>query len=312
MTTMTTPITYAKALTADLRMAAVIQAQVQMQMADTASLRNFITFVGDINGSGSDSIRLRYADFGAKTPMAAAADGGDIAASSMDGSVATVTIARSFLRYDLTDLLVMSSLGRDLDPFVIAEGLAGSATARINEIICSTFTNATNSVGTSGVNMSTDDFMDALYQLELTNNPNPSRWMCVLHNRQLADLQASLRAENNNFLAFSPATEAMSSAKENGFVGSLLGVRVFKSAYVQPDAGNLNYIGMMFSERGVGYGIGSVPPLAGATEVRPGGAPVTVAFQRDESSGLTEVCAHLYCGASILEDDRCVKVITDL
>lgn len=311
MTTMTTPITYAKAATADLRMAAVIQAQVLMQMADTSSLRNEITFVGDVNGSGSDSIRVRYADYGAKTPMAAAADGTDTGASSMDGSVATVTIGRSFLRYDLTDLLVMTSLGRDLDPFVIAEGLAASATARINQIICTTFTNATNSVGTSGVDMSVDDFMNALYQLELTDNPDPSQWLAVLHNRQLADLQASLRAENNNFLAFSPATEVVSSAKAPGLVGSLLGVRIFKSSFVQPDAGNLNYEGMMFSPRGVGYGIGSVPPITGGSEMRPAGAPVTVAFQRDESAGITEVCAHLYCGASILEDSRCVKIVTD-
>jgi hypothetical protein len=68
----------------------------------------------------------------------------------------------------------------------------------------------------------------------------------------------------------------------------------------------------MFSYGGIGYAVGTPKPLPGAMlEQRPAGTPVVVAMQRDESAGLTEIVGHLYCGAAIVEDLRCVKIVTD-
>jgi hypothetical protein len=68
----------------------------------------------------------------------------------------------------------------------------------------------------------------------------------------------------------------------------------------------------MMSRGGVAYAVGTPRPLAGAgVEIRPAGTPVVVAFQRDESKGLTEVMGHLYAGASIAEQARIVKIVTD-
>ena len=310
MTTMTTPQTFAKGVSADIRLAAMIEAEVRMQLADMASIRQYITYARDVTGSGSDTVRVRYADVGAKTPFASIGDGSALTASDMDGSVANITVARSGLQYDVTDLFVMTGFGRDLDPFRIAERMSYAAEARIMEIICATFDSAVSSVGSSGVDMSVDNFMDAIYALELANNPTP--YLCVLHPRQLADLQAALRAENNNFLSFSAQTEAMSAAKAPGFVGSLLGVDIFKSDYVNLNGGSTDYIGCMFSQPGIGYAIGTAQPLAGAlAELRPAGPPVTIAMERNEGSGITEIVGHLYCGAAMLETDRCVKLVTD-
>ena len=310
MTAMSTPQDYAKALAADIRIAAMIEAEVRAQLADNASIRQYITYAGDVTGSGSDTIRLRYANVGAATPFTTATDGVALAASAMDATVANITVARSGLVYDVSDLFVMTGFGRDLDPYRIAERRAAAAEARIMEIICGTFASATTSVGTSGVNMSVDNFTDALYALELASNPTP--YLCVLHPRQLADLQAALRAENNNFLSFSTGTEEMSKAKAPGWAGRLLGVDIFASAYVQLNGATTDRVGLMFSQPGIGYAIGTAQPLAGAlAELRPAGTPVTIAFERNEAAGLTTIAGHLYCGASMLETDRCVKIETD-
>ena len=302
-------ITYTALERANLRLAAMIEAEVRAQLADMASIRNFISFAGDISGTGSDAVRLRLASWGAKTPFATAVDGATVGATTPTYATADITVGRSCLRYDITDLATMTGLGRDLDPFTLGESMAASAEARIMEIICNTFSGASSSVGSTGVDMDVDDFLSALYTLELANNNAP--FLCCLHNRQFADLQAALRTENNNFLAFYSATPEMSSIKGQGYVGSLLGVDIFKSDYVITVNAGADRCGLMWGQGGLAYAIGTPAPLAGDAEMRPSGTPVTVAFQRNEAAGLTEVVGHLYCGAAIVEDDRVVKIVTD-
>ena len=81
--------------------------------------------------------------------------------------------------------------------------MAGAFESRFMEMICALFSSASSSVGASGVDMSVDDFMDALYLLEIANNP--SQLFAVLHPRQIADLQSSIRNETANAIAFNPA-----------------------------------------------------------------------------------------------------------
>ena len=158
--------------------------------------------------------------------------------------------------------------------------------------------------------MSVDDFCDAIFELEL--NDNMGNFYSVLSPRQYADLQNSLRSETNNALAFSPAVEEAIAIKGQGFQGTLMGVQIFRSAYVQNSSPAGNKIGAMMSAGAVGYAIGTPRPLAGAgAEIRPAGTPVVVAFERDESKALTEIVGHLYCGAAITEDEKIVKIVTD-
>ena len=294
----------------NVRLSNMIENEVRAILADMASIRNSgaLYFAGDIAGIGSDTISLRYANCGAATPFASASDGSDVSNTSLTDTKADITIARSALRYDVTDLAAMTGYGMDIDPFTIAAQMAASAEARMNAVIATTFSSISNSVGSSGVDMSVDDFFDAMFQLE--SQSNDGKFYCVLHPQQLSDLRDSLRAESNNALAFSPATEEMLKIKGQGFVGTFLGVDIFKSSYVTASAGNR--IGAMFSYGGIGYAVGTPKPLPGAMlEQRPAGTPVVVAMQRDESAGLTEIVGHLYCGAAIVEDLRCVKIVTD-
>ena len=307
MAALTAPQVYnAAAVSADLRLSKILQAQLHMALTDMASIRQLISYVGDLSGSGSDSIAVRYLDVG-KIPLASAVDGADVAASNMDVTAATVTLGRSALRYDISDLLVLTGTGQDLDPFLLADRLAHAAEARMSAIICSTFDSATTSVGSSGVQLSMDDFLDAVYALQLANNNTPFK--CVLANAQFNHLQAALRTENNNFLAFSANTEEMSKSKPQGYCGALLGVEVYKSSYVQLDGSTLNRVGAMFSSDGIGWATGTPQALVDGASVQPS-TLVRVEMSRDSSKGLSEIIATMYAGASILEDDRIVKIVT--
>ena len=312
MATMLTPQTFDQAADtppgALIRLEAMINAEVALQLADMASLRQFITYVGSINGTGSDTIRYRTTNLGAKSPMAAAADGAAVAGSNMDGTVADVTVSRSALVYSLSDLFSLTSFGNDIDPFFVANAMSKSAEARMNQVICATFDSATTSKGTAGLALDVDAWTEALYALEEANNG--SKLTCVLKNKAFTDLQKSLRTENNNFLSYDPGTAAMSAAKPQGYCGELLGVSIFRSDYVQDNGPATDWVSAMFSQDAIGFGTGS-PELVGASaEFRPAGSPLVVEFARESSKGSSQIIGHMYFGANILEDARIVKLIS--
>ena len=307
-------INYAGLAAADLRLAYMIENEVRAQLADMASIRNagVLRFVGDLSGSGSSALKLRYASIGSATALGSEAEGATVAATTPTYSTSTVTIGRSALRYDLTDLAGMTGLGRDLDPFALATSMSSSAEARFMELVCATFSGATTSAGVTTAQLTLDDFMDAIYALQLADNG--ARTAAVLHPRQVNQLTDSLRSESNNALSWNPATYEMMSKRGQGYVGSILGVDVWRSSHVPLDGGSNYRIAGMFnadgngSESGVAYGIGSVAPILGADSVRPAGIPVTVEFERDGAAATTRVIASLYAGAAITEDARIVKV----
>lgn len=298
----------------NLRLAAMISNEVQAMLADRASIlrTDALRFVGDLQGSGSDAIRLRYAGIGAKVPFSATTDEStDVAATLPAYSTAVCTIARNSLRYDISDLASLTGLGNDLDPFRLANSMADSATQRLMEIVCSTFESATTTAGTSGAAFTVDDFFDAMFSLELADNNGP--FWCVLHPRQWGHLVDSLRSESNNALAFSPSTADQIAIKGQGYAGSMLGVEMFRSSRVQLDTGvPTDRVGAMFSSGAVAWAVGSPAALPGGgnSEFRPAGTAVVVEFQRSASEALTSVVGHLYAGACLTQSDMIVKIQT--
>jgi hypothetical protein len=293
-----------------LRLAAMIEAEVRALLSDNASIRQSgaLLYAGDVANIGSDSITLRFAGLDGYDAMASASDGGDVSASQLEMNTATITVARQALRYDMTDLANLSGLGSDISPFRLAESMVGAFEARFMEIVAATFGSFGTSVGTPGVDMSIDDFLDGVFALELANNP--SQIFAVLHPRQIADLQASIRNEAANAIAFNSASHDMLKMMGQGYVGDFLGVQIHKSSYVAESAGDKQ--GAMFSAGAIAYAIGTPAPMVGAGgEVRPAGTPIVVEYQRDASKGLTEIIGTAYCGAGIVEDARGVLISTD-
>jgi hypothetical protein len=296
--------------TGGLRLAAMIEAEVRALLSDNASIRQSgaLLYAGDVANIGSDSITLRFAGLDGYDAMASASDGADVTASQLEMDTATITVARQALRYDMTDLANLSGLGSDISPFRLAESMVGAFEARFMEIVAATFGSFSTSVGTSGVDMSIDDFLDGVFALELANNP--SQIFAVLHPRQIADLQASIRNEAANAIAFNSASHDMLKMMGQGYVGDFLGVQIHKSSYVAESAGNKQ--GAMFSAGAIAYAIGTPAPMVGSGgEVRPAGTPIVVEYQRDASKGLTEIIGTAYCGAGIVEDARGVLISTD-
>lgn len=303
-------IKYSTLNTAGLRLDKMIENEVRALLFDAASIRNSgaLLFAGDVAGLGSSALSLRYAGLDGYEPMNTQADGTEITSTNLTTATADITVGRIGLRYDLTDLAALTKLGNDVDVFRLAGSMAGAFESRFMEMVCSLFSSASSSAGTSGVDMSVDDFMDALYLLEIANNP--SQLFSILHPRQIADLQSSIRNETANAIAFNPAHHELMKSLGQGFVGDFMGVQIHKSSYVPTDGTDRS--GAMFSAGAIAYALGTPAPLAGpAGEIRPAGTPVLVELQRDSAFSLTKIVGTAYTGAAIVEQSRIVEIATD-
>jgi hypothetical protein len=303
-------ITYTTLDTSGLRMDLMIENEVRALLHDAASIRNSgaLLFSGDVAGMGSDTISLRYAGLDGYEAMNTATDGAEITSSTLTQDTAEITVGRIGLRYDITDLATLTKLGNDIDVFRLAESMAGAFEARFMEMVCATFTGFSSQAGTAGVDMSVDDFMDALYLLEIADNP--SQLFAVLHPRQIADLQSSIRNETANAIAFNPAHHDLLKSLGQGYVGDFMGVQIHKSSYVVNNSGSRE--GAMFSAGAIAYALGTPLPLAAPNgEIRPAGTPVLVELERDSAYSLTKVVGTAYTGAAIVEQARGVQILTD-
>ena len=300
-------------LETDLRLAAIIEREIHALLTDQASMRTSgaISFMGDVAGMGSDTMRVRYAGLDGYDSFAAtAAENTDVSETSLTDASTDIAVVRAALRYDIGDLANLTGVpGADVDPFRLAQSMVGSFEQYFNALVGDAIDAATESVGATTVNLSVDNWFEAMAKLEVASVPGP--YFAILYPQQLSDLKQSLRSENNALQEMT-ATQDLMKIFGQGFVGNFLGVNTYVSTDVNTANSGDDSVGGMFGEGAIGYAIGTPRPLAGAGgEVRAAGTPVVVEFQRDASAALTEIVGHAYCGVSLLEDDRCVQIITD-
>jgi hypothetical protein len=298
-------------LSGNARVAAVLAQEIQLKLADRASLHNHASIVnfGNLAGRGSAALQVPIIGLDGSDLLASAADGAVVANTTLTSAAATLTIGRYALRYDLTDLAgpVTDSIG--LDAQRLAQSMVGSTLMAFQNALCDVIDGFTATAGSTGVDMSVDDFYSAQFALTLASVPGP--YICVLHPRQLADFQSSLRAEYGA-TQFVMATQEMLNIKGQGFAGMFNGVDIFSSSKVPTANAGADRAGAMFGYGAVGYVEGSPFPIVGAPGVvTPAGSPVVVEFDRVIGGGTTSILASYYLGIGKLQDGMGVSIITD-
>ena len=297
-------------LSGNARVAAVLAQEIQLKLADRASLHNHPSLInfGNMAGRGSAVLQVPILGLDGSDILASAADGAVVGNTTMSNVNASLTIGRYALRYDFTDLAGLTdSIG--LNAQRLAESMVGSTTMAFQNALCDVIDGFTASVGSTGVDFSVDDFYSAMFQLTLSSVAGP--YMCVLHPRQLTDLQSSLRAEYGA-MQFKPATQEMLNIHGPGTAGELNGVTIFTSSKVPTANAGADRAGAMFGRGAVGYVEGSPFPIVGAPGVvTPAGSPVVVEFDRIVGGGTTSILASYYLGLGILQQGMGVSIITD-
>jgi hypothetical protein len=303
-------------LVGDLRLAQMISQEIRLLLKDSVNLRNtpFMDFVGSINGLGSDTVRVRKAFLDGESDFSQFTGGTEADPVSdkplVDGHV-DVVVKRNALAYSITDMASMTGMGAgDIDPFRIAEHIAKSYDALFAKLTAALFTGFTAQVGAAAA-MSVSVLVEAIQTLEAagTNKGAPGPYVCVLHPAQFAELQDSIRNENNGIIQFIPASYEAISAKGSHYKGSFLGVEIYTSSYVLDDSSA--YQGAMFAAGAIGYASGMPAALPGAAQTMEMGE-VMVEMDRDATKALTRIVGHCYLGMAIIDDDRGVEIATNV
>lgn len=299
-----------------LRLSAMISQEINLLLKDTANLRNtpLLSYQGSINGLGSDTVRVRLAGLDGYDSMAAATNEiSDEAANTTALTIlnADLVAARQYIIYEMSDLASMTGFGgADIDPFRIAQSIAGSYESRFAELTGEAAASFTTTAGSNTTTLSVDDFFDAIFALEQADSGSgaPGPYACVLDPKALTELQDSLRNETGNAISRMQSSMDMLQAKGENFAGNLFGVDVYRSKHVKEN-GSSGYDNYMISPMALGYVDGIPAGVQGSADLMSMGK-VVVEFDRRPMSASTFIVGHAYLGLGIIEDARGVKLLS--
>ena len=295
-------------LKTDLRMNNMISQEIRLLLADSVSLRNtpFMTFVGSINGQGSDTIKVRQAALDGYNADQWATFSGSPEADAVTNTALTdasadVVVKRRSLAYGISDLAAMTELAGagGLDPFRIAESIARSYDGMVADLTADAYAGFSDVV-TATADLTVDDFTDAYGKLQNKSGKTvPGPYVCVLHPKSWGHLQDSIRAETGA-IKFNPATYEAISAKGDAYKGSFLGVEIYVSSYVTNDGSD--QLQAMWAPGAIGFATGA-PQIVGGSLVMQMDQ-VAIEMNRQSANATTQVIGHAYFGVSIIDQDR--------
>ena len=296
-------------LETDLRLADLLAGEIQILLADTFSLKDTGALInlGSINGRGSDTIRVPQMQIDALS--ATAAENTSVANTAVTTGSYTCAVVRHALVRELSDLANMTArLPGDADIVGLARTMVEGADQAFMDSLAATITSLSASVGSTGVNLSCDNFYEATATLQLASNRGP--YHCVLAPRQWADLQSSIHAESGVVEMRADHGDALG-VKGQGFVGRFLDVDLYVSSRIDSVNGGADLAGAMFASGCFAYATGTPVAVPGAVMSQPSDM-LTVEISRGGSrTGTTLIIGHSYFGTALAEDARGVKIVTD-
>jgi hypothetical protein len=292
----------------NLRAAEIFNRFIHEDLVDRTDLRSLAVRLGDLGGSGSDTLvtpRIAWDD-----AMAAANTDETTAAgnTALGNSAISLSVAQQIISYELSDKMLITGSAGHLDLEMIARKIVDAYILRFTDQVCALFTSFTAIVSSTGVDMDVDDFYDAIFALEQAVVPGP--FDCVLYTVQYTDLQSSIRGEGGA-AQWMPGTQNQLLAKSPGYKGEFMGVRVWATDSVGTDGPDSN--GAMYGEGAVVYAEASPrAAMPGAIQASvPAGSPVYAEFVRTGDPGLSAIVGHAFNAVGIGENARGVEIKTD-
>lgn len=245
--------------------------------------------VADISADSTLSVEFP------KWPLLTASDlteATDMSNTAVNTSSTLLTADEAGIMITVTDMLLNGAGLGGLEPF--AAELGKALANKIDADLLASASNFTNTVGTSGVDMTEDDFLSAIYALELGSAKGP--FVAVLHPYQVSNLRRAIAASTGAVWG-GPSTPAL----ELGSLGTLYGVDIVQSTNCASVNANADRQGVMMP-LGNQSGLAYVLKTSAKTE-----------FQRDASLRATEIVVTAVYGHGCVNAaaNGGVKIITN-
>ena len=295
---------------ADQTLTEALSNQYLMLLADRMALPNHpaLFYAGDIASTSSNTIKIPAIGMMAYDLLASTADGAAVANSALIDSSSTVAVARYSKSYEASDLAKMSDSGI-LNKAMFAQDAIVSGAMTLTSLIANLVDNFATTVGSTGVDATFANFLDALTALEVNKVVGP--YMAVLHPVQWGDIRKDLAITAGGAVQYAAASQEALLVRGIGFQGSLCGVDVFTSTYVPTANAGLDRAGGVFGRGAIIWADGTVANDDPSGQSMVIGGKVLFERSRTAKNGLTAYVSHRYLGAAEGIDLCGVSVITD-
>ena len=293
----------------DQRVSEILVKEQQLLLADRASLWGHPSIIplGTVNNTGSTTLKVPLVGLMGYDKMAAVSEDTAVTETSLTDASVTVTVARQSIYRKIT------TLARGTDPNSpdlyprIAEDFLMAAAMRFMEMAAALAAGFSTIVGTSGANMTVDDFFSAIFALEVASVPGP--YICVLAPIQITDFQSSLRGEGGA-IQYRSDVQDLLNIKGQGMIGSFAGVDIMKSSYIGTANSGADRSGGMWGYGAVGYAE-MLPAIADDGVKQEQRGKVFIRYNRDNLKDTEELVGDYYVGTVELQDSMGVTINTD-
>jgi len=206
-------------------------------------------------------LNTKVAQFAKWGSLSAAAvnEGTDLTSTALSTDGVTITASEVGVFLDVTDMLQAAGIA-DLNEYAMQAARALSD--KIDDDLCALLAGFSTVAGSTGVELTLDTIMTAIYTLEAANAPRP--YAAVLHPRQILDLRTLLVGASGSTATYLNKYAPDLSVKPGAFVANFMGVDFFADTNVDTANAAADYKGAMFS---VGEALGMAELWPARTEL---------------------------------------------
>lgn len=267
-----------------------------------------LMYLGSVEGEGSLTKKVPQLGLDGYDLLASTGEIAEVGNTEItDGSV-TVTVARYSKSYEPSDIARMTDAQGVLNPTRLAVDAAISASQTLVNLVAALMGGFSTVVGTSGSDMTVQNFLDAKRALQNANVDG--ELLAILHPQQWNDFIQDLALNSGGGVQYLPATAEQLARMGNGYKGKFAGVDVFTTTRVPTANAGADYAGGMFGRGAVAWADG-IPPIDLPQQQFRIGDRVLFEIDRTARKALTGFVSHRYLGVSEVLDSGGVSIITD-
>ena len=295
----------------DLALSETLAGVVVQLLADRNALRNHPALIRlpSVNGIGSTAQKISEIGLMGYNLLTSTTDGDAVANTALTDGSAVVTVARYSKSYEASDLARLIDSQGIINAQMMAMDAVVSASVTLRDIIANLVDNFATVVGTTTVDATIENFLDAITALEVAKVEGP--YLGVLHPVQWADIRKDAALNSGGAIQWNSGSQMLlDQMKGLGMKGNFLGVDVFTTTSVPTANGGADRAGGIFGRGALAWASGTVVADPDLPQLAVG---EFVMFEKDRTakSGLTAYVSHSYLGASEVIDLAGVSLITD-
>lgn len=298
---------YAAFLSAGGRVARVLSARLHESLYDPTGLRKLMD-QHEWQGGGSATANVTRVSRGIVMSAASSEISGGASNQLPTTTNFDITVARYLATVAPTDLFRITDGALDVEYLV--DILTESLDLTLTDLLTALFANIAGNVGTSGSDMTVDDFFDAIYYLNLNLN-SATGLAAVLHQQQVNDLVESVRGEVGP-IQYREDAQGLLDAPGVGFTAQFAKVAIYQSDSVVSTGADRR--GCMFGPGAFAYKLAPVSamdPMINPADIIVGTPEMFIERSRDSANGITNLYVNSYPGTAEQEDLRACRITTD-